>query len=388
MRILFSAPPDAGHTFPLLPLAAAARQAGHDVALLTDETMEQAVSPLEVLPVGPSFGGLRAETGRRFMAGSGSAPTGPPVMLNVTNGLTPEMLGELFVNVRMDLSGDQALAAARAFAPDLVIADELDALGPLVAADLGVAWVSHAFGLAPAANYRHVLDEMAAARMAARGLTPTGRSGYLDLWPDVLQPVHWSAPADRIVIRPQPYEHEATPRPPAVFADDQNRPRVLVTLGTTVNDPAAVNAIVSDLVDAGSNVIVTVGSQQQADDTDVDRTRVHPVGFQPLSQLLHRVDLVVSAAGAGTTLATLSRGIPAVLLPLVAEQPLNAERAAAAGAAAVVTAPQEVAPAAQHVLTEPAYRSAAKAVAHQIAEMNTPDRALRLLLHKISTDAR
>jgi hypothetical protein len=67
MRILFSGPPDFGHTLPLLPLAQAARQAGHDVAILTHTSMSQVVSPLRVLTVEPSFDALRAETVRRLM---------------------------------------------------------------------------------------------------------------------------------------------------------------------------------------------------------------------------------------------------------------------------------------------------------------------------------
>ena len=39
MRILFSATPAAGHVLPLVPLASAAGDAGHDVAFLTGPDM-------------------------------------------------------------------------------------------------------------------------------------------------------------------------------------------------------------------------------------------------------------------------------------------------------------------------------------------------------------
>jgi len=94
------------------------------------------------------------------------------------------------------------------------------------------------------------------------------------------------------------------------------------------------------------------------------------------------VSLVVSAAGAGTLLSPLSRCLPAVLLPAVAEQPLNAERAAAAGAAAVVTKPEEIGEAVRRVLADTSYLSAARKAAEQIRHMNAPQQALDLLLER------
>ena len=62
MRILFSSSPFAGHLFPLLPLARAAREGGHEIAVLTSEPLAPLLDPgIEVLPAGPMPDVLLAE---------------------------------------------------------------------------------------------------------------------------------------------------------------------------------------------------------------------------------------------------------------------------------------------------------------------------------------
>jgi hypothetical protein len=52
-----------------------------------------------------------------------------------------------FGDVRVDLTYDELLRIARDFAPDAVIADEFDTVGPMVAATLDIPWIQHAIGL-------------------------------------------------------------------------------------------------------------------------------------------------------------------------------------------------------------------------------------------------
>lgn len=46
------------------------------------------------------------------------------------------------------MAAADAERAAREFAPDLVVADAADCLGPFVASALGVPWAAHGFGTA------------------------------------------------------------------------------------------------------------------------------------------------------------------------------------------------------------------------------------------------
>jgi len=122
MRILFSATPAAGHVLPLVPLADAAGDAGHDVAFLTGPDMAGYLGSRTLVPAGPGIAELMAETARRTGGDDGLRLSGASV--------------ELFVGARIDLTYDQALDQARRFAPDLLVCEALDFVGPLVAAAL------------------------------------------------------------------------------------------------------------------------------------------------------------------------------------------------------------------------------------------------------------
>ncbi len=164
MRILFSGTPGFGHLLPLLPLAMAARRAGHAAALLTSGTMAAAVSPLRVLPAGPTPDVQMAEFTRR--SGGANVRVAAPA---------PALAAEFFAATRVDLGADEARAAAQDYAPDVIIAEVVDFIGPLVAAALAVPWAAHAFGSALPAPLIRAFDEAVVPRFAERGLTPTAR---------------------------------------------------------------------------------------------------------------------------------------------------------------------------------------------------------------------
>lgn len=377
MRILFSSTPAFGHLLPLLPLAHAARQSGHDAAFLTHAGFADILEPFPLLPSGPDLGTILVESTRR-------------------TGLNPEMAGEhnefagaadIFAGTRVDLSIDDALAAARDYAPDLVVAESGDFVGPLVAAALGLPWVSHAVVLTGniSGPLLEAMNATVAPRYAARGLSPTPRLAYLDPFPDGLQRDGWRPDADALSIQPQPHLREGSTWTATPFPGREDHPLVLLTLGTVVGsvveDPAA--QIIGGLP-ADVNVVVTAGTQEKADALAVDRSRVQPIGFVPLSHLLSGVDVVVSAGGAGTVLAALSRGLPLVVLPFIADQPINAAQVVAAGAGVVVETPAAVGAAVQEVLANPSYRAAAQRLEGEIAQMNTPAQVLDILAGRMA----
>ncbi|WP_222844522.1 glycosyltransferase [Saccharomonospora sp. CUA-673] len=118
------------------------------------------------------------------------------------------------------------------------------------------------------------------------------------------------------------------------------------------------------------NVIATLGSSLKNPHAGTERpnprpddTEVRFVPFVPLGQLLDRADLVVGSGGAGTVLGTLAHGLPMVLWPQGADQPINAARAAAAGTAITVDNAASVSPAVRKMLTDSEFRSRAETVA-------------------------
>ncbi|WP_249998644.1 TIGR03086 family metal-binding protein [Actinoplanes sp. M2I2] len=352
MRILFSSVPAYGHLLALLPLARAAVRAGHEVALLTHPSMGAAAPSLTLLAAGPS----QAET---------------------LDGTAAEVLDpiEFFVERRIRPGAADAVTAARRFGPDLVVADHVDYLGQYAAAVLGVPWAAHGSTLPLVEPLAAVFAERAGASFRELGVEPARPVAYLDPWPDSLLRSTDSYPADRIPVRPEPHTGDGPAWLPPRF--DADRPLVLVSLGTVVDDPALLRTVVAQIAAYDVNVLV---APQAAGDLDSDRVRT--AGFVPMRDLLAVSDLVVSAGGAGTVLSTLGAGLPSVLLPLGLDKPVNAERAAATGAAYVVSGPDQIGPAVDKLLRDDAARAAAQTVAAGIAAMPSPADALESLLRR------
>lgn len=368
MRILFSSVPAYGHLLPMLPLAAAARQAGHETALLTHPSMSDAAPSLPLLPAGPTVSETLADVARRYGIDASKDTAFGPV--------------EFFVESRLRLTADEALAAARDFGPDLVVADMVDYVGQFAAAALGVPWAAHGASLPLVAELAAVMERAATARYAERGATRTAPVAFVDPWPDSLLRPTDVYPAERIAIRPEPHAGEGATWSRPTFAGREDRPLVLVTLGTIAEQPDTLGAILRSLAHLDVNMVVAPHTADVLAGCEIDRARVHAAGFVPMRYLLDGVGVVVSAAGAGTVLSTLSAGLPMVLLPLGLDKPVNAERAAATGAARVVTAPEEIGSAVKDVLSDPFFAAASVRMAAEISRMNPPDTTLGQLLDR------
>lgn len=82
-------------------------------------------------------------------------------------------------------------------------------------------------------------------------------------------------------------------------------------------------------------------------------------------------------------MGTLAHGLPAVLLPMGADQPLNAARCADLGVAQVLdpltATPESVRDAVMTVLSDPRYRQAAQRLQAEIAALPRPEHAVDLL---------
>jgi UDP:flavonoid glycosyltransferase YjiC (YdhE family) len=369
MRIVFSSTPALGHLLPMLPLAASARRAGHEVAVLSHPSVASVVVGMPLLPAGPSVPEALEDVSHRTAVDAMRDRAAGPV--------------EFFVESRMGLGAEAALAAAAGFAPGLVVADMVDYLGPFAAAALGVPWAAHGAALPLDPRLAAALDQAAAAHFAHYGVTPAAPVAYVDPWPDSLLSDGRALPAGRIAIRPEPHSDESSTWSRPRFADREDRPLILVTLGTVVDDRAALAAILDSLAPLDVNVIAAPLAAAGLGGRRVDSTRLRLAGFVPMKQLLQGVDVVVSSAGAGTVLSALSAGRPMVLLPMGLDKPVNAQRAAAAGAAVVIDAADQAGAAVQQVLADQKVTDCAAKVAEEIAAMNSPDEVLKILLSRL-----
>lgn len=98
---------------------------------------------------------------------------------------------------------------------------------------------------------------------------------------------------------------------------------------------------------------------------------------------------MIAHGGLGTTLLALSHGVPMVLLPLFADQSLNADRVEGLGAGVVVSGgpgataalPDRLAA----LLADPTVRAGAGAIASEIAGLPPVSRSVALLEQAAST---
>lgn len=365
MRILFSSTPQHGHLLPLLPLARAFRDRGDEVAVLTSASFGPMLEAerLALLPVGPEIHVLLAEAAR--LAGVDD-PTVPD----------PAVAAELFAGARIDLTADEAVAAARRFGADLIVSEATDYVGPLVAATLGVPYGKLAFGPQIPAEFTDAFDAIAERRYKERGLAVPTHTWYLDTCPEILRGPGWQAPLGLIPLRPEAHRGPDTPIAPAVpaTATAGARSKVLLSFGTHFAAPAVLCPII-DALAAQADLVVTLGLTAAAADYGDHLENVEFVAFTPLAELLDGVDLVVTHGGAGTTLGTLARGVPMVVVPQGADQFLQAAAVAAARTGVAVLPPAgagAVEAAVTETLGNAEYRDNARRAAEQIAAMPSP----------------
>ncbi|MDL5154332.1 glycosyltransferase [Actinomycetospora termitidis] len=377
MRILVAALGSPGHAFPLVPLARALHDAGHDVTFATGPDLEPTVatSGVPTLAVGrPVF-----EVFRETMLALGM--TGPPTSIQGTR----EVAGRVF-GAAMPREIAPALRAWLADHPaDLVIAETGSPGASLAAGATGTPCVLHSFGRRPvpvapfAVRVREPLARVAAE--VGIDVTPGDRlaHAYLDVCPPSLQspgtadvlaglaelplrPVGWNPPT--------PVERHRRP----------GNPWVLLTLGTAFGQAGVLRAAVEGLAAPDRDVLVATGSVDAGELADLRADGVQVESFVPQADLLASDDppaVVVHHGGSGTTLSCAGTGVPQLLLPQGADQFFNADAVTRIGAGRQLVGPEATPAAVGKAVVElldPAApeRACARALASEVAALPGP----------------
>ncbi|MBM0274268.1 glycosyltransferase [Micromonospora tarensis] len=322
MRVLFASLASVGHTYPLIPLAIAAREAGHEV---------------------------------HFAAGPA---VHPPL---AANGLRPFRPGDAFYEVYAE-DLEPELARLR---PDLVV-HEWGLPGAAVAAHrAGVPGLWHGFG--------RLFPDGIGLELPTRNAEVGGRP-HLDIWPPSLQDDTFLATERRIELRPVAFSTPASL--PEGVGHRASRPLIYLTFGTAFGTPELLRTAIAGLATLGAQVVVAAGRVPPEQLGELpDHVTVHQ--WVPQAALLPLADVVVHHGGSGTTLGALAAGVPQLLVPQGADQFANADVLSAAGVARRLL-PGEVdadavAEQARRLLPRHgAQRDAARAIAEEIARMPSP----------------
>ena len=368
MRVLFAFTGGSGHAEPLVPLARAAEAAGHTVAFTGRPTIVPMVEAL-------GFTAFPTGTGRSADVLPERIPPRP---------YDPEeearVLREGFAGY---LAPERAAAVrelCREWRPDVVVCDEVD-FGAMVAAE-SLA-VPHATVLVVAAGFvrADVVAEPLDALRREYGLEP--------------DPGH-RMPARLLALSPFPpsFRDPAFPLPATARSfrtitpgprQEGTVPLVYFTLGTMFNVESGdlFQRVLAGLGELPVDVVVTLGRQLDPAELEPLPANVRAERYVPQAELLPRCAAVVSHGGSGSVVGTLAHGLPSVLLPMGADQPLNAARCETLGVGRVLdplaATPADVRDAVAAVLGEPGYRRAAERLRDELAALPGPADAVRWL---------
>ncbi|WP_343450900.1 nucleotide disphospho-sugar-binding domain-containing protein [Micromonospora oryzae] len=357
MRVLVVSAPLIGHVFPLLPLALALRNAGHEVLVATGaEGMAAARSGLPVRDVVPGF-----DFGRIARSVLLRHPLVGRAEVAGTAGTRGAAL--LFGQVNDELA-DGLVALAESWRPDLVLYEPFAVAGALAAARLDVPAVRHENSL---------FDGRELVRVTAARLTGAlRRHGLAGLPPPVAALA--IAPPSVATQDGWPLRHVAWSgggELPRWLAEPGPRPRVLVTR-STIAGPVGAGLMRAVLAAAGrvdaEFVLVRPGLRRARRLP----ANVRAVGWIPLAAALPASAALVHHGGSGSAYGALVAGIPQLATTGPGDRRHNAGLIAARGAGLAVPARRITAELLTRLVTDPALAGAAREVSGEIAAMPAP----------------
>lgn len=183
------------------------------------------------------------------------------------------------------------------------------------------------------------------------------------------------------LFRP-PLPTPAQAQKPAWATSIVDAPAIYVTLGTVFNTESGdlFARVIEGLQALSTNVLITVGRHIDPAEFGTQPAHITIERYIPQQQILPYCDLVISHGGSGSLLGSLSQGLPTLLLPLGADQLLNATRCAHLGLGRWLdplgVSPIDLRDAVQSLLIDPSYRQAAQQMQQEIQHL--PDVALAI----------
>jgi UDP:flavonoid glycosyltransferase YjiC (YdhE family) len=375
VRFLFTFAGGAGHFLPLLPLARGLASKGHVVGFGAQAAMMAAIERA----------GFEAfDTGGPTIRDA--AVRGPLLRLDMEREY--RVVRDAYAGRIARERASAIFELARSWKPDLLVCDEMDFGCPVAAERLSLP---HATVLVIASGMlaRRDLIAFPLNRLRAEHelspdpeLAMLSRHLVLSPFPPSLRYPSSPVPDTTHAFRPTSPEPNLEPN---WLPASPGKPLVYVTLGTVFNTEAGglFARLVAGVRDLPVEVIATVGPQQDPAELGPQPGNVRVERFIDQWSVLPRCSLVVSHAGSGTVYGALAHGLPMLLLPMGADQPLNAQRCKELGAAVVLdpldATAMTIREAAALLLSENRYRNAARKIAAEISALPGQHHALGLL---------
>lgn len=371
MRVLFAVSPGLDHVYPTTGLAWALRVAGHEVVYATTGvSVDAAVNaglPVRDVSPGADFSGIFPRSGSRETRARAMRERG----LRMAETLqTPEVILEKFAQVT-DPMAEGTLRFAESWRPDLIVYSRLQGAGLLAARALGVPLVEHGFsflreGAMPGRFLPHL------APIFERFGVPVELPSVTSLY---FAPAHMMhGEGEGWTMRFVPFHGGGVL--PDWLAEPRRRPRVVVTLGTTVPHvagPGSLGTVLAAARGVDAEIVLALGSDPDLTSLGALGDNVRVVGWTPLSTLLGFSDAIIHHGGAGTTLASAHAGVPQLAMPHGADNWINGAMVERCGMGLNLDAEQVDTGVLQSLLHDEALRKGAEATARELAAGPGPD---------------
>ncbi|MGD9159698.1 MAG: glycosyltransferase [Desulfobacteraceae bacterium] len=331
-RLLFTTNEGYGHFHPLVPIAKKARAAGHTVAFACPSVLSPVVeaSGFQVFPTGQDAD--QDPELEQILAQVRKMPPGPELDALLWAGFKARRMLPDLIDI------------CHSWKPDVLVR-ECAELGACIAAEhLGLphAAVQICASFYIEANLKYMSKYLDPIRKNI-GLAPDPEleSLYRYLFLSFMPPgFHKLAPPELIpstthLIRPEVFDQSGKETLPEWIKNLPKQPTVYVTLGTEISNiipgiyPHFIQTIITGLRDEDINLIVTIGRDKDPADFGKQPSNVHIERYIPNSLLLPHCDLIVMHGGSNSLIAAVDAGLPMVIvLPMIADQPVNAKRCA------------------------------------------------------------
>ncbi|MFJ3498496.1 glycosyltransferase [Streptomyces sp. NPDC086091] len=371
MRILFVAGGSAATVFALAPLATAARGVGHEVIMASVGDIVPVVAGVGL----PAVSMTSSPISDFIYRDREGAPVTPPTDPDEQPAFTGEWFGRMAAATLGPLTD-----LAHDWRPDLVVGGTMMYAAGLLARQLGVPYVRHAWDAVEATRIDPGAEKELQPELGRLGLDGLPAPDlFIDVCPPSLRPPD-AAPAHPMACLPANTQRRLEPW----MYTRGGRPRVCVTAGSRVaNDQGTaylreayefLRTLALDVAALDAEVVIAA-PENVAADLRADLEDVH-AGWVPLDVVLRTCDLLVGHAGGVTTLNAMYAGVPQLLLPQWGILGPPTRRLAEYGAA-ITLQPDEatrerLAESCRALLTQPSYAERAEDLAQEIAAMPPP----------------
>jgi UDP:flavonoid glycosyltransferase YjiC (YdhE family) len=385
LRILVTTTGHAGHVLPLVPFVRAWQRAGHEI----------------LVAVAHSRTGILEREGLalRPFAEPADEVVGP--VFAETLDATPDeaneiVIGRFFADLKKRAALPGILSAIEDWRPDVIVRESYEFAAVLAAEHYGIPHARIGPGLA---STEELLCDLAVGSAPDLPAAEIRNSPFLTLNPPALD-----APAALSPSRVHRFRAAGTT--PGRLPDwwpGNNDPLVYLSFGSVAGGmdfvfPRVYQAALDQLAELPVRVLVTIGNEREPLELGPQPANVRVERWVPQADVAARAAVMVVHGGYGTVHGALTAGVPLVVAPLFADQPLNARRVAQLGAGIALPEPGslgrlgEEAPrlfaglgeAVARVLDDSRYRRTARRVAMSAATLRPVEASSGVLLAAVA----